>query len=68
MRALATAKEKQIRQAFERETFIPQDEIAEISEAFPWSYHGTVHTQDRTFHFRFTHEGRARKGSFEEER
>jgi hypothetical protein len=65
---LPTIKTAQIKRQFEIETGLPQSAIEEISEAFPASYGCTIHTIDRTFHCMLTHEARAKKGTFYEEK
>ena len=65
---ITTVKEEQIKTLFEKETGIMKEEIEELTEAFPFSYIGHIQTLTRTFTFSFTYGGRAKKGSFTEEK
>ncbi len=61
-------KYEQIKDQFEKETGISKDKIEEIGECFPVSYGCTIHTIDRTFYCTLTYGGRAKKGTFYEEK
>jgi hypothetical protein len=67
-RILKEVKTEQIKRAFQKETGLDPEEIKEISECYPMDLHASIHTIDRTFIFKLTFEGRAKKGTFEEEK
>lgn len=59
--------ELQIRNTFQEQTGISKDEIKEITSAMPISDIAHLYTNDKSFYFKITPTGKARKKSFVEE-
>lgn len=66
-RKLPKINEASVRKEFFNFTGIPESEIDEIQEAFPFALTCTVHTKTRTFHCVLRRDGRVKGGSFYEE-